>query len=102
MTGVFKAACIQVNAQRDIDENVERASALVREARAAGAEFIAMPENVSMMGHRSRDIRGLAMPEAGHTALAAFRALARETGAWLLQARWASRPTTDGCTIART
>lgn len=84
MTGVFKAACIQVNAQREIDGNVARADELVREARTAGADFIAMPENVSMMGHRSRDIRGLAMSESEHTALVAFRALARETGAWLL------------------
>ena len=84
MTGIFKAACVQVNAQREIEENVAQASALIREARSAGAEFIAMPENVSMMGHRSSDIRGLAMPEAEHTALAAFRGLAREIGAWLL------------------
>ncbi len=84
MTGPFRAACVQVNAQRDIEGNVARSADAVRRARSAGADFIAMPENVSMMGHRSRDIRGLAMPEAGHTALAAFRKLARETGAWLL------------------
>ena len=84
MTGAFKAACVQVNAQRDIEGNVARARELVRAARSAGADFIAMPENVSMMGHRSSDIRGLAMPEEDHTALAAFRGLARETGAWLL------------------
>jgi len=84
MTGVFKAACVQVNAQREIEENVARAGELIRAARSAGAVFIAMPENVSMMGHGSSDIRGLAMSEADHTALAAFRGLARETGAWLL------------------
>ena len=84
MTDVFRAACVQVSAQREIEENVARAGELIRAARSEGADFIAMPENVSMMGHRSSDIRGLAMPEADHTALAAFRALARETGAWLL------------------
>ena len=84
MTGPFRVACVQVNAQREIDENVARAADLVRRARAAGADLVAMPENVSMMGHRSRDIRGLAMPEAEHVALAGFRELARETGAWLL------------------
>ena len=84
MTDVFRAACVQVSAQREIEENVARAGDLIRSARSEGADFIAMPENVSMMGHRSSDIRGLAMPEADHTALAAFRALAREIGAWLL------------------
>ena len=84
MTGPFKVACVQVNAQREIDGNVARVAELIHQARAAGADFITMPENVAMMGHRSCDIRGLAMPEAEHSALAEFRKLARETGAWLL------------------
>ncbi|MBH61924.1 MAG: amidohydrolase [Alphaproteobacteria bacterium] len=84
MSAVFKAACVQVNAQREIEDNVARAIELIREARSAGADLITMPENVAMMGHRSRDIRGLAMPEAEHVALAAFRDAARDTGAWLL------------------
>ena len=106
MTGPFKVACVQVNAQREIDGNVARVAELIHQARAAGADFITMPENVAMMGHRSCDIRGLAMPEAEHSALAEFRKLARETGAWLLpgspsggRPTWGSRPTTGGCTI---
>ena len=73
MTAPFRVACVQVNAQREIDENVVRAADLVRRARAAGADLVAMPENVSMMGHRSRDIRGLAMPEAEHVAVISGR-----------------------------
>lgn len=84
MTGIFKAACVQVNAQREVEDNITRTADLIRAARDAGADFIAMPENVVMMGHRSKDIRGLSMPESEHTGLAAFRKLARETGAWLL------------------
>ena len=67
MTGPFKVACIQINAQREVDGNVARATELIHQARAAGADFITMPENVAMMGHRSRDIRELAMPEAKHS-----------------------------------
>ena len=84
MTGAFTAACVQVTADDDMDANIARASALVREARARGAEFILMPENVAMMAGRAAAIHANAMPEDGHRALAAFRALAAELGAWLL------------------
>tara|TARA_Y100001960_G_scaffold323333_1_gene401594 strand:- start:3012 stop:3887 length:876 start_codon:yes stop_codon:yes gene_type:complete len=84
MSQIFKAACIQLNSQREIDDNLVGAIEFIRQARSAGADLITMPENVTMMGHRSRDIRGLAMPENEHIALAAFRVVARDTGAWLL------------------
>jgi predicted amidohydrolase len=80
----FVLACVQVNATNDMAANVAAASRSVRAARAAGAALIALPENVAMMANGSREIRGFAMREAEHTALAAFRALAAETGAWIL------------------
>ena len=45
MTGRFTAACVQITAGRDPAANLEAASALVREAHAAGAELIATPES---------------------------------------------------------
>lgn len=80
----FTAACVQVNAGDDMDANIARASALVREARGEGADLILMPENVAMMAGRAAAIHAHAMPEDEHRALAAFRALAAEIGAWLL------------------
>ena len=84
MTGSFKAACVQVNATRDMAPNIRTAADLVRRARDAGADLIAMPENVSMLEPDNDLLRDKARPEAEHPALAAFTDLASETGAWLL------------------
>jgi predicted amidohydrolase len=80
----FRLACVQVNAQGEIEANVKAASALVREAREAGADLIALPECVALMEPQRARVRALATSEDSSTVLAAFRDLARETGAWLL------------------
>jgi len=80
----FTAACVQLNSGREIAPNIESAAELVRRARAAGAELIMTPE-VSDMIEPKRALRlEKARDEASHPMLAAFRALARETGAHLL------------------
>ena len=84
MTRTFKAACVQVNAQNDLAANTETACRLIREASAAGAEFISLPENVAFMGLNSKETREAAHPQSDHPALAAFRDVALETGTWLL------------------
>jgi len=78
-----KAACIQVNASNDMDQNIQVAAALACDARAAGAGLVVMPENVSMMEWGRKNILAKALPEEDHKALATFRELARETGLWL-------------------
>ncbi len=82
--GRLKAACIQVNAGIDMAANIAAAADGVRRARDAGADLIALPENVSMVIQGRERILANARAEADHPALAAFRALAAETGAWLL------------------
>jgi len=83
MSDRFKVACIQINAGPEIGHNVAWASAQARKARDAGADLICMPENVSLMEFgRERTLPKVA-EESAHPALAAFRDLARETGAWL-------------------
>ncbi|MBT3791139.1 MAG: carbon-nitrogen hydrolase family protein [Alphaproteobacteria bacterium] len=84
MTRTFKAACVQVNAQNDLAANTETACRLIREASAAGAEFISLPENVAFMGLNSKETREAAHPQSDHPSLAAFRDVALETGTWLL------------------
>jgi len=84
MSATFRIACVQVNAGGDIDANVAAASALVREARSAGAELVALPECVALMESKRDRVRALATSEEASAPLASFRALARETGAWLL------------------
>jgi len=78
------AACVQVNAGTEIGPNLEAAATLVRRARDAGAEFIALPENVAFIAQGRAKVLARVTPEAGHPALPVFRDLARETGAWLL------------------
>jgi predicted amidohydrolase len=80
---VFKAACLQVNAGNDLQANLDEASRLCVEARAAGAELILMPENVAMMEWGRSNIVLKAMPEDQHLALKSFQSLARELGCWL-------------------
>ena len=84
MSKCFTAACVQITSGADPAANLEAASALVREARSAGASLIATPEVSNVMGLRRREVAALARPEAEDTSVAGYRALAAETGAWLL------------------
>ncbi|MBT3533545.1 MAG: carbon-nitrogen hydrolase family protein [Rhodospirillaceae bacterium] len=80
----FQAACVQINASNDLDQNIASLGRMIREARAAGADFITTPECAAMIEVGRDNIRGKAFVEAEHPALAAFREWAVETGAWLL------------------
>ncbi len=80
----FNLACVQTNSGRDMAPNIETASKLVRQAGEAGADFIALPENVSMLEPRGRRIKEKARRGDAHPALDAFQALAKDVGAWLL------------------
>lgn len=80
---VFRAACVQLRSSGDVSENVRTASALIREAHAQGAQFVATPENTSFMAAAQGKVE-LAHPEDRDAALPHFRRLADELGIWLL------------------
>ncbi len=84
MSRTFKAACVQMTAGPEVNPNLAAATALIREARARGADFILTPENTAMMEPRRADVLAKARPEAADPALPAFQALAAELGCWLL------------------
>jgi predicted amidohydrolase len=84
MSKVFRAACVQLTSGPEIEANIAKASDLVRRARGQGADFILTPEVSDMIEPKRALALDKAKPESGHAMLAAFRALARETGAWLL------------------
>ena len=84
MSTRFTAACVQLTAGPEIGPNVERATSLIREARNGGADFIALPENATMIEPDRDAALEKALPENDHPGLAALRALASETGAWIL------------------
>jgi len=84
MSSSFKAACVQISSQLDMDANLEAASALVRDAADNGAQMVLLPENVSLMGTNREQALAMAVPEARHKALPVFTELARKKGVWLM------------------
>jgi len=84
MSQTFKVACVQLNAGREIAPNIAAASALIHEAKAAGAEFILTPENTGLIEPKRALVLEKAKPEAEHPGVPAFQSLAAELGVWLL------------------
>ncbi len=80
----FRAACVQLRSSDDVAENIRAACALIREAKAQGAGFIATPENTALMAPDGGAKLERAFPEQFDPGLPAFRALAAELNAWLL------------------
>ncbi len=83
MNAAFKAACVQVTASADLDENIAAAADLIREAAAVGARLVLTPENTTMIVRGREKTLANAEPEASHPAIPAFSALAAELGIWL-------------------
>jgi predicted amidohydrolase len=80
----FRAACVQLRSSDDVEENIRTASALIREAKGKGADFIATPENTTLMAPDGGAKLEKSFPEDSDPALPKFRALAEELGVWLL------------------
>jgi predicted amidohydrolase len=80
----FRAACVQLCSSDDVEENVHTASALIREAAAAGAQFVATPENTTLMAADGGAKLERSFPEDSDPSLPCFCALAEELRLWLL------------------
>jgi predicted amidohydrolase len=88
---------------RKVEENIETASALIREAAAKGAALITTPEMTSLIDRTPGVVAATARLEGDDLALKAFRALADELKAWLLIGSLPIRrtePGPSGATIA--
>ncbi len=81
---MFRAACVQLCSSDDLAENVRNASALIREAKTKGADFVATPENTALMAPDGGAKLERSFTEEHDPALPAFLALAEELGIWLL------------------
>lgn len=90
----FTAGLVQMTSGPDFQPNLERAEALIRQAAAAGASFVATPENTPILEPDHRRLREIAPAEADHPALPLVAGLARELGIWVLLGSTAVR--TDG------
>ncbi len=84
MTATFRAACVQMRTGLDVAANIAAAAALIREAKAAGAAFVATPEMTSLFEAESDALFAKVREESEDEALKAFRQLAEELSIWLL------------------
>ena len=80
----FTAACIQLTSKTDIEENLSISSDLIRQASAAGADFIATPEVTNMLEPNKQAAREKAQTEKDDVFLKAYRDLASDLGKWIL------------------
>ncbi len=80
----FRAACVQLRSSDDVAENIRVTSELIREAKGRGAQFVATPENTTLMAPDGGAKLERSFTEDADPALPAFRALAEELGIWLL------------------
>lgn len=79
----FRAGLVQMCATRDPDRNVADATALIREAASAGAQYIQTPEVTTLMELDRNRLFSLIEPEESNAALVHFQRLAKELGIWL-------------------
>ena len=80
----LKVACIQPNSGQNMQANLKVVCNLIRAAQKSGAQFVALPENVSLMDHRPEIVKSFARQVNGHPAIQAFAEIAKETGIWIL------------------
>jgi len=80
----FTAACIQLNAGPAVAANLAAAEALIRDARAAGADLIMTPETSDLLEPDRESLMAKLRSEGAHAGIAAYGALAGELGCWLL------------------
>src|SRR5258707_15244627 len=80
----FKAACVQLNSGNDMAANLQAAETAIRAAAAKGAHLILLPEYAALLDGSGRVMREHSPVEEQHPALTKFRALAQDSGAWLL------------------
>ena len=78
------AACIQTQGSPDVAANLARVEPMIRTAREGGADFIALPENVNIIGAERQQLFAAARPETEDQTVAFMARMAEETGAWIL------------------
>lgn len=80
----FRAACVQLRSSDDVAENIRTTSELVAEAKSKGAQFVATPENTTLMAPDGGAKLERSYSEDSDPALPAFRSLAEQLDIWLL------------------
>jgi predicted amidohydrolase len=84
MASTFRVACVHNCAEREMAPSIAALAELIRAAAKDGAELIQLPEMATMLEPRNELVVQKAKLEADDPGLAACRALAVETKAWIL------------------
>jgi deaminated glutathione amidase len=77
---IFCAACIQLCSSTDVAENIDTVERLVREAAAAGAQYVQTPEMTNIVQRDRAALTAALAREADDPAVARFAQLAAELG----------------------
>lgn len=80
----FRAACVQLTSSNEVAPNIEMSTQLIREAAGQGADFVLLPEMVSLLEQSSKNMFARVLPQSEDKALKAYRTLADELSIWLL------------------
>jgi predicted amidohydrolase len=78
----LRAACVQLNAARPLDDVLATAEALVGRAAAAGAELVVLPEKWNAIGPKERMLE--AAEDLSGPTVTAMQSWARQHGIWLV------------------
>ena len=81
--GIFKAAAVQMRSGTRVSANLDAAEAMIREAAAAGADYVLTPEMTNILCRDRALLLESVSPEEGNPELARFSALASELGIFL-------------------
>jgi predicted amidohydrolase len=84
MSGVLRAALVQLSSSDEPEANIPVTEGLVREAAAGGAQLILTPEVTNLVSQNRVWQREVLQPEADDPTLARMQAVAAELGVWLL------------------
>ncbi len=76
----FVAAAVQMRSGISVAANIAAAETLIREAAAAGAQYVLTPEMTNILDRERPRLLTAVTPEEGDPSLARFRALAKELG----------------------
>src|SRR5262249_45597112 len=84
MAEIFRVACVQNCAERDMAPSIAALEPLIRGAASDGARLIVLPEMATMLEPQNPKVLEKAVTEEADPGLKRFRELARETGSWIL------------------
>src|SRR5712691_4217763 len=79
----FRVGLVQMRSGRAPQANIDAATKLIGEAKAAGADYVQTPEMTNIMEDKRESLFGAIVAEDADPSLAAFREVARSQKLWL-------------------